>query len=377
MHTIVSKKELPKSQVELSVSIPYEEVEKARTEALRDIKETVDIDGFRRGTAPDKMVADRVGEDVILERAARIVLNREFPIVLETEKLEVIAAPDVRVTKLAAGNPFEFTATVAVMLKITLPDYATIGAGIEAIDEAKHAVDDKELNEFVDSIRTQRAKGVKRAELEAKGEKIEGDVEVADADLPALDDAFVKTLGQFEGVDDFMTKVRDHLTEEKILKAKQKRRAEILEALAAATNVEVPDILVEQELDRVTLSFEGRIKQMGVSLESYYKQIGKTVEELRTEWRPDAEKRAKINLVLPEIASKEGIAPDMATVNRESEHVMQQVKGADLGRTRLYVYASMLNELVLEFLETGVKPAPNAAPAHGENGHIHDENCNH
>lgn len=374
MHTIVSKKELPKSQIELSVSIPYSEVEAAREEAIRDIKETVDIDGFRRGTAPDKMIIDRVGEETVLERAARIVLNKEFPLALEAEKIDVISAPDVRVTKLAAGNPFEFTATVAVMPKITLPDYAAIGSSIAAIDEAKHVVDDAELGKFVDSIRTERAKVAKRAVLENTGEKVEN-VEVADTDLPALDDDFVKTLGQFENVDDFMTKVREHLTEEKILKAKQARRAEILEALAAAVSVEVPDILVEQELDRVLLSFEGRIKQMGVNLETYYKEIGKTVDELRAEWRPDAEKRAKINLVLPEIATKESIMPDMTIVNREAEHIMTQIKGADLARTRLYVYASMMNELVLEYLETGVKPV--AQKAHGEEGHVHDENCSH
>lgn len=375
MHTIVSKKELPKSQIELSVSIPYSEVEAAREEAIRDIKETVDIDGFRRGTAPDKMIVDRVGEETVLERAARIVLNKEFPLALEAEKIDVISAPDVRVTKLAAGNPFEFTATVAVMPKITLPDYAAIGSSIAVIDEAKHIVDDAELGKFVDSIRTERAKVAKRATLENAGEKIDA-VEVTDADLPALDDDFVKTLGQFDNVDDFMTKVREHLTEEKILKAKQARRAEILEALAAAVSVEVPDILVEQELDRVLLSFEGRIKQMGVNLETYYKEIGKTADELRAEWRPDAEKRAKINLVLPEIATKESIMPDMTIVNREAEHIMTQIKGADLARTRLYVYASMMNELVLEYLETGVKPvAPKMDAA--ETAHVHDENCNH
>lgn len=374
MHTIVSKKELPKSQIELSITIPYSDVEAAREEAIRDIKETVDIDGFRRGTAPDKMIIDRVGEETVLERAARIVLNKEFPLALEAEKIDVISAPDVRVTKLAAGNPFEFTATVAVMPKITLPDYAAIGASVAAIDEAKHVVDDAELGKFVDSIRTERAKATKRATLETAGEKVDA-VEVTDADLPALDDDFVKTLGQFESVDDFMTKVREHLTEEKILKAKQTRRAEILEALAAAVTVDVPDILVEQELDRVLLSFEGRIKQMGVNLETYYKEIGKTVEELRAEWRSDAEKRAKINLVLPEIATKESIMPDMNVVNREAEHIMTQVKGADIARTRLYVYASMMNELVLEYLETGVKPVAQAA--HGEAGHVHDENCAH
>jgi FKBP-type peptidyl-prolyl cis-trans isomerase (trigger factor) len=261
------------------------------------------------------------------------------------------------------------------MPKISLPDYAAIGASIATVDEAKHVVDDAELGKFVDSIRTERAKAAKRATLENAGEKVEN-VEVTDTDLPALDDDFVKTLGQFDSVDDFMTKVREHLTEEKILKAKQARRAEILEALAAAVTVEVPDILVEQELDRVLLSFEGRIKQMGVNLETYYKEIGKTADELRAEWRPDAEKRAKINLVLPEIATKESIMPDMNIVNREAEHIMTQIKGADIARTRLYVYASMMNELVLEYLETGVKPVAQKSEA-TDAGHVHDENCNH
>jgi FKBP-type peptidyl-prolyl cis-trans isomerase (trigger factor) len=115
---------------------------------------------------------------------------------------------------------------------------------------------------------------------------------------------------------------------------------------------------------------------MGVNLETYYKEIGKTADELRAEWRPDAEKRAKINLVLPEIATKESIMPDMNIVNREAEHIMTQIKGADIARTRLYVYASMMNELVLEYLETGVKPVAQKSEA-TDAGHVHDENCNH
>jgi hypothetical protein len=55
---------------------------------------------------------------------------------------------------------------------------------------------------------------------------------------------------------------------------------------------------------------------------------------------------------------------------------MTQIKGADIARTRLYVYASMMNELVLEYLETGVKPVAQKSEA-TDAGHVHDENCNH
>jgi FKBP-type peptidyl-prolyl cis-trans isomerase (trigger factor) len=380
MYTILKKETQPKSQIKLSVSIPFSEIEASKQAAIQEIKDTIEIDGFRKGTAPDKMILDRVGESEILDRASRIALNKTFPKILEEEKIEVISAPQIEVTKLAEGNPFEFNATIAVMPVVVLPEYTKIKDVVPATDPAEHEVSDKELTDFIDSIRKQRAQAVKKATQEQAGQKDAAPVEVTEDDLPALDDAFVKSLGQFDGVDDFMTKVRAHLSEEKLIKAKQKRRGAVLDKLAAETTTEIPDILVEQELDRLSMQFENQLRSMGLDSTTYYDNIKKTREELRNDWRDDAEKRVKINLVLPEIANKEKIAPDMETVAKESEHVMAQVKDADPAHTRLYVYGALLNELVLEFLETGKKPEKKEGAHshdHGEEGHVHDENCKH
>jgi FKBP-type peptidyl-prolyl cis-trans isomerase (trigger factor) len=366
MYTILKKEAQPKSQIKLSVSIPFSEIEASKQAALQELKNSIEIDGFRKGTAPDKMITDRVGEGEILDRASRIALNKIFPKILDEEKIEVISAPQIEVTKLAEGTPFEFNAVLAIMPAVVLPDYAKIKDAIPETDPKEHDVSDEELTKFVDSIRQQRAQAVKNAQTPAD-KKDDAPAEISEEDLPALDDAFVKTLGQFDGVDDFMTKVRTHLSEEKLIKAKQKRRAAVLEKLATDTVAEIPDILVEQELDRLSMQFENQLRSMGLDATTYYDNIKKTREELRNDWRADAEKRVKINLVLPEIANKEKIAPDMETVAKESEHVMSQVKDADPAHTRLYVYGALLNELVLEFLETGKKPEP----------HVHDENCKH
>lgn len=377
MYTIVKRENQPKSQIKLSVSIPFSEVDANKIAAIAELKQTIEIDGFRKGSAPDKMIIDRVGEMEVLSRASRITLNKVFPKILEDEKIEVISAPNIEITKLAEGNDFEFTAEVATMPALILPDYKKFKTDVPESDPKEHEVSDEELTNFIDSIRKQRATSAKKAEKEQKGEKTDEKIEITADDLPPLDDVFVKSLGEFDNVDDFMTKVRAHLAEDKLIKARQKRRGAILEKLASETSAEIPEILVEQELDRLSMQFDGQLRNMGIDVKTYYENIKKTPEELRNDWRADAEKRVKVNLALPEIASKENIAPDMELVNKEVEHVMQHVKDADPSHTRIYVYGALLNEAVLDFLETGKRPEKKEGDNAQESGHVHDENCRH
>jgi trigger factor len=388
MYKLKKRTESAKSEVELQIDVPYSEIEREWKAALAEIKADIDLPGFRRGMAPDDMVIDRVGEGYVLEKASQRALNRILPKVIEDEKLDIITAPDVMVTKLEKDQPFELTAKLVLMPKVTLGDYKKIAEKIRK--EAPSAeVSDDDVMKYVDSIRKQRGTAVKRAELEQAGKADEAKEEIvlSESELPALDDAFVKTLGAFSNVDDFMEKVRTHLEEEKVVRAREQVRVKLLEEIIAASEIDVPDVLIEQELDKMMSQFESDVKNMGMKVEDYYKAANKDSEGIRKEWRDEALKRAKANIVLPEIASREKLVPDPALVDRETEHVVAQVKDADPRRARLYVFSVLLNERVFDFLE-GREPAKaeDHFPAHdhsghshdhGHEGHVHDENCKH
>jgi FKBP-type peptidyl-prolyl cis-trans isomerase (trigger factor) len=83
----------------------------------------------------------------------------------------------------------------------------------------------------------------------------------------------------------------------------------------------------------------------------YLKQVNKTVEDMRKEWGPDAEKRSKLQLVLAEIAKKEAIKPDPAKLDREVAHIKEHYPDADTAAIRAYTTSQMTNNLVFAYLE--------------------------
>ena len=113
----------------------------------------------------------------------------------------------------------------------------------------------------------------------------------------------------------------------------------------------MPKVLIESELDKMEGQFKADIAQMGLQPDEYLKHIKKSWEDLRKEWRPDAEKRAKTQLVLQKISLEEKIEPKKEDVEKEIKHLMEHYKEADPERVRAYVEMIFVNEAVIQFLE--------------------------
>jgi len=96
---------------------------------------------------------------------------------------------------------------------------------------------------------------------------------------------------------------------------------------------------------------------------------------LRKEWRTDAEKRAKLQLVLSEIAKKEGIIPDLNRLEMEIKHLKEHYPDADENTVRSYVAAQMTNEKVFELLEG--KKVASLKDEEEKKEHKHDGTCSH
>ena len=122
----VKIKKLPKSEVEMDVSLPADFLVSAKKKALEMLSVSMEIPGFRRGHIPENIVIEKVGEGKILEEATNILLKEHFPKIIEQKKLDIIGRPNISITKLALGNPVEFKAVFAVMPEIELPDYKKI-----------------------------------------------------------------------------------------------------------------------------------------------------------------------------------------------------------------------------------------------------------
>ncbi len=338
----VSVKKLPKSKVEITAAIPAADFDATRSVAVKHIGKDAELPGFRKGHVPEKMLVSRIGEAAILEEMAEVSIAKAYPEILIGEKIDALGRPEVKITKVAPGNPLEFVITTAVFPEVTLPDHKKIAGKIAGKkDEIK--VTDEEVENTLTQIRKMRAEGM------AKKAGIEFDEK---AELPALDDEFVKTLGTFDSVKAFTDELRINISKEKEREARDKKRVAIMEALVADATIELPEIIVEQELHRMQDEFAHEIERMGMTFDAYTKAVGKSKEDMEKEWLPDAEKRAKTQLITSKIAEVESITPDKETMEREAAALRSQYP--DASEDRIYSYIEMLltNEKVFQFLET-------------------------
>ena len=95
--------------------------------------------------------------------------------------------------------------------------------------------------------------------------------------LPELNDEFVKSLGPFKDVVDFKEKLRENIKLEKENSQKEKTRLKIMEAIIEESTLEVPELLIKIEVDKIIYRMESDVTQMGLKFEEYLKHLKKTV----------------------------------------------------------------------------------------------------
>lgn len=356
----------PGSQVIITGEIPYEEMEKHRAKALAHVSKGIEIDGFRKGHVPESVLIQRVGEMPLLQEMAEHTLSHFYPEIVAHHELDVIGYPQISLTKLAKGNPLGFSITVAVVPEITLPDYEKLAKDINKDKESKD-VTDAEVDKQIEDIlrqkiayeRIQEKAKKNAAHIHTEGDDHSHDHEHEEEEkeikLPELTDEYVQTLGkpgQFTDIADFKSKIREHLVIEKAREVDSRHRAKITDAIVEKSEMELPQVMITAEINQMFAQMEEDLKRAQLNVEDYLGHIKKTKEDLIKEWTPSAEKRAKLQLVLNEIAKKEKVTPDPSMVDDEVSRLLEQYKDADEKRVRVYINSVLTNEETLKKLES-------------------------
>lgn len=351
-YTNIKITNLPDRELEIVGTITAEKMSLMREKALAKFKESIELPGFRKGNAPDSLVAQKIGEMKLLEEAAEIALNEEYPNILEEHNIDAIGRPEINITKIAVGNPLEFKVKTSLFPDVKLGEYKKIAhqKNNEFESVKTPTPTDKEVDEVILNLRKNIAHQKMHADM-GLGEHSHDHAEIKDEDLPPVDENFVKMLGDFKDLEDLKTKIKENISAEKSLKEKDKLRVETLEEIMDKSKIDLPKIIVEGELDKMMAQLNEDISKMGISFEDYLKHINKKEEDLRKEWNDTAVKRAKSQVILNTIAKDEGIAPKEEDVKKEMEHILSHYKDADRFRVRMYVETFMTNELVFQFLE--------------------------
>lgn len=340
---------LDKSQIEITGSIPVKDFSSFRQKALKNINDEITIDGFRKGKVPENILIQKVGEMTILEEMAELALSSVYPEIISSEKIDVIGRPEISITKLASDNPLEFKIIVTVIPEIKLGDYRKISNNLNKKKQEEIEISEKEIDDAILRIRKSR---VDHSEHDHEKMSAEEHEKTIMNSLPELNDAFIKSLGDFKDMNDFREKIKFSLLEDKKSRAQEKRRIALSDAILEASSIEIPELLIDSETRRIEAQFSDDISHMGVKLEDYLTHAKKTLEDLRKEWRPHAEKKAKLQLILNDIVKIEKIIVDVSEIENEVKHILSHYKDANQEQAYTYAETVLTNEKAYQFLES-------------------------
>ncbi len=321
---------LPDSQIEIIGSIPAELFDAQRTKALKNINASIEIDGYRKGNVPEKILVSKVGEKTVLEEMAELALGDAYPAIIIDNKLDPISRPEITITKMATGNPLEFKIKTAVTPEVTLGDYKKIAAEVPVRPASENEVTDKEVDDAIERIRNHQ---------DAPGEHTHEHGEEHDHTHPELN------------TPEFKKRIKEALFSDKERISREKCRIEMADKISEDSKIELPKVLINSELRRIEAQFIEDIARMGTKIEDYLAQAKKSIEDLRKEWQPHAEKKVKLQLILNKIADVEKIVVKAEEIEAEVNHILEHYKDADREKAGIYAAGVLSNEKVFQFLE--------------------------
>lgn len=341
------------NEVVITGTLTLETLEKHRADALQFFSENLSLDGFRKGNIPEAVIKKNVSETALLEETATRALNELYPSIIREEKLEVFGRPEVRFTKIAPGNPVEFTITTPLMPKVEIGDYKSIAKKLNG-EKTEVMLDEGEVERALLEVRKEldrRDNQGKEVETTAEPDS-DGDDKKNEPEEPSpLSDEKVQKISSMKTVEEFTQTVREDLKKHKENQANEKHRLALMEKILEESTITLPQMIIESELQSMMAQFTSDVSASGLKMEDYLKQAGKTEEELLKEWRPHAENRAKMQLILNKIATTEELFPKKEEVEHQVSHLLEHNPTADKDRAEIYVETQLANANVFTYLE--------------------------
>lgn len=149
--------------------------------------------------------------------------------------------------------------------------------------------------------------------------------EIKFKDVPELNDEIANELdSDAENVDEYKENLRKRLSEQKATEAENTEKEEASNKATENASIDIPEAMINTELDRMIQEFGQRIQQQGLDLQTYYQISGQNEEQLRDQMKDDAEQRVKTNLTLTAIADEENIEVSDEDIDKELEKMSEQ-----------------------------------------------------
>ena len=166
-------------------------------------------------------------------------------------------------------------------------------------------------------------------------------------EMPKLDDEFAKDVSEFDTLAELKADIKEKLEKENKDKAKAEMENAAIDAVIANTKLEVPEGMIDLEIDDMVENINQRLQYQGMNIETYLKMLGKTESQLREEFKPDAKKNVETRLILNQIVEDEKLKADEDYINGELTKMAEQYK-RDLEELKK-------NENLVEYLDKASK----------------------
>ena len=179
-------------------------------------------------------------------------------------------------------------------------------------------------------------------------------------ELPELDDEFAKDVSEFDTLEELKKSIKEKLTKNKEQREKYETEEAVLKAVCEDSKLDIPSGMIELEIDNMLKDFEQRLSYQGLNLEQYLKMIGKTEEEMRKEYEPQAIEAIKSRLVLEAIMKAEKIEASEEEIKAKMEE-MAKSYGKDVEELsknenlKNYLAEGIKSEKALEFIVNNAK----------------------
>jgi trigger factor len=410
---IAREEALPK-EIILNIELEAEDVEPYLERAYRSVVNRIRVPGFRLGKAPRSIVESLVGREHLLHEALGRIVTESVDKAVDQESIEAYIPPEVDVTSLEplsikATVPLEPQVSLGDYQSLRIERETTditdqhvddvlvnlrresapwepvdravrfddqVIIDVEGTVDGRSATSEKGI-EFVPTLENKLPlpgfsvylEGAKKGESKEFTLKVPEDYadstlaekecrfqvevhEIKHRVLADLDDEFAKGVGQgFENLEALKDSIRESLTKAAESETEQKLYEESLKQVLDDATVEMSDVLVEREVERLWEDRSEVMKSRKMDMDTYLQQIGKSEEELKDEMRPGARERLIRSLVIGKLAREEGVEVDAEEVNQEIEQMMSLSGSAD----KAAVKRAISSESVRGSVESNIK----------------------
>lgn len=384
----------------LTVTVDAETFSAAMQQAYQKNGKHYNVPGFRKGHAPRKVIENMYGEGVFFEDAFELVWGKAYDAALDEHNLEVVDRPTLDINKIGLdGVEFtaevqlkpEVELGAYKGIEVEKAEYSVKDSDVEAeIDREREknarfidverpvengdriildysgSVDGVKFdggtaeeqtlvigsNSFIPGFEPQLI-GMNAGEekditvtfpAEYHAEDLAGKEAVFHCkvrqiqvkQLPEADDEFAKDISEFDTIEALRADKRAKLEESAKETEKNVRENRCIAAVSENAKVEIPDCMIERQIDYMLRDMEGRMSSMGISLEDYCKYCGTTVEEIRKGYKEEAETRVKMQLVVEAIGKAEGVTCNDEELEEEIDEYAK-ANGMEAEQLRKYL----------------------------------------